>query len=110
MIHAHEARIALLPVDDPTGSFRQADRPLGAGRDTGPAGAAVDIPRHQLRRKALRFGIGAPGAGKRTAFEKYSGSDARPVMHAEFLNIKDDAPIVVGQTHLSLGNITLPLS
>jgi len=37
----------------------------------------------------LGFGIGTPFAPQRTSLKKDNGSDARAVMYAEFLDIKD---------------------
>ena len=61
-------------------------RRVFADGDAGAARKAGSRREHQLRVKALRFGIMAPLAAQRASLEKDGRSDAGAVVHTKTLN------------------------
>ena len=61
---------------------------LRAGTETFHTAHAAVFTEHKLRAGLLGFRVGTPDAPERTAFQKYGGADAWPVVHGEGLNIK----------------------
>ena len=62
-----------------------------AGTDphTGAAAHAKIVEQQHLRRELLRFGIAAPQAAQRAAFQKDRGPQAGPVLHGHPLDVVD---------------------
>lgn len=64
-------------------------RPLRARFHTGSALSAQGMIMEELRLRKLRLRIAAPAAAQRAAFEKHCGTDTRPILKTEMLDIKN---------------------
>ena len=69
----------------------QGYRTLAAGLDTGPTADAAALVEQALAPQCLALGIVTPLAAQRTALQKDSCADPRPVVDGESLDVKDDS-------------------
>jgi hypothetical protein len=88
-LSAQQTLVALAAIYLPPGFLGDGDGPLGTGLDTRAAPSTLNIPDHEALGKILRFGIGTPKATQGTSFHKNSGSDPRPVVDTESLDIEN---------------------
>jgi hypothetical protein len=78
-------------IDFPALLQGEGDGPLRADFNTSAAPLALNIPNHEVRKKILRFRVGAPQTMQRAAFHKDRGSDPRAVVDTESLDIKNES-------------------
>jgi len=88
-LSAQQTLVALIAIYLPSGFLGDGDGPLGTGLYTRAAPFTLNISDHEAGEKILRFGIGTPKATQGTSFHKNSGSDPRPVVDTESLDIEN---------------------
>jgi hypothetical protein len=94
-LSAHQTLIALIAIELPSGFLGEGDGLLGTDLDTRAAPSTLNIPDHEAWGKILRFRVGTPKATQRTPLHKNGGSDARPVVDAESLDIENQSLVLV---------------
>jgi len=88
-LSAQQTLVALAAIYLPPDFLGDGDGLLGTDLGTRAAPSTLNIPDHQAWGKILRFRIGTPKATQRTPFHKNSGSDPRPVVDTESLDIEN---------------------
>lgn len=99
-LHTLQALITAIPADQPALGLGQRNGPGGAHRCTLAAGDTLDVTHHQLGRGGLGFRVGTPGAFQGAAFHKHGCPDPRPIMDTEALDVENNAPVVLGISHM----------